>query len=75
MHPMTASPSDPSAARYHHPSGDQASPGLQEALRMLKARAGPATEDDRPRRESKPPRVLEGQLDLLADVHADDKPS
>jgi hypothetical protein len=39
-------------------------PGLREAIRMLKARKGPATEDDRPRRPERPPRVLSGQLDL-----------
>jgi hypothetical protein len=40
-------------------------PGMVEARRLLDARKGPATEADRPRRESQRPRVMPGQLDLF----------
>jgi hypothetical protein len=45
------------------------SPGLAEARRMLAARKGPPTEADRPQRASKPPRVLDGQIDIFGHVH------
>jgi hypothetical protein len=40
-------------------------PGMIEAKRLIGARKGPATEADRPRRASKPPRVMPGQLALF----------
>jgi hypothetical protein len=47
--------------------GDTTGPGLAEALRALRARKGPATEADRPCPRSKPPELLEGQLELAAE--------
>jgi hypothetical protein len=44
-------------------------PAMAEARRLLKARKGPPTENDRPQRPSKPPRVLDGQIDLYGRVH------
>jgi hypothetical protein len=41
-------------------------PGMTEARRLLAARKGPATEADRPLRESRRPRVVPGQLTLPA---------
>jgi hypothetical protein len=41
-------------------------PGMTEARRLLAARKGPATEADRPVRESRRPRVVPGQLTLPA---------
>ena len=41
---------------------------MRETRRLLNARKGPATEADRPRRQSKLPRVLPGQLDLEGNV-------
>jgi hypothetical protein len=43
---------------------DQASPTLREAIKMLKARKGPPTDEDRPRRRSASARVLPGQLSV-----------
>jgi hypothetical protein len=40
-------------------------PGMVEAMRLLHARKGPATEGDRPTRTSSPRRVPPGQLDLF----------
>lgn len=37
---------------------------------MLKADKRPPTEADRPRQLSKPPRVLDGQIDIFGQVHS-----
>jgi hypothetical protein len=47
-------------------------PAMAEARRLLKARKGPPTENDRPQRPSKPPRVLDGQIDIFGHVHGGD---
>jgi hypothetical protein len=44
-------------------------PAITEARRLLGARKGPPTETDRPRHKGRPPRVLDGQLDLDGNVH------
>jgi hypothetical protein len=44
-------------------------PALSHARRMLKADKRPPTEADRPRRPSKPVRVLDGQIDIYGHVH------
>ena len=44
-------------------------PGLAEARRLLKARKGAPTEADRPRRQGKPPRVHDRQLDIFGHTH------
>jgi hypothetical protein len=48
-------------------------PGLSAARRMLGARKGPPTEADSPRRESRPPRVLPGQIDVYGVTHGLDE--
>jgi hypothetical protein len=45
--------------------GHRELPGMTEAKRALAARKGPATEADRPLRQSRPPRQIPGQLDLF----------
>lgn len=47
-------------------------PAVTEARHLLGARKGPPTETDRPRRKGRPPRVLDGQLDLDENVHRAD---
>jgi hypothetical protein len=37
---------------------------------MLNAQKGPPSKDDVPRRPSKPPRVLDGQIDIFGHVHS-----
>ena len=50
-------------------------PGIAEARRLLKARKGPPTDAERPLRPSKPPRVLDGQIDIFGHVHGgEEKP-
>jgi hypothetical protein len=44
-------------------------PALREASRALKARRGPATEEDRPQRKSRHTGVMKGQIDLFGNVH------
>jgi hypothetical protein len=51
-------------------SGEDAiHPAVKQTYRLLKARKGPATDDDRPRRKSQPPQVIPGQLDLDGNAH------
>jgi hypothetical protein len=57
-----------------HPDGNQTKPGLAAALRALRARKGPATEADRPRRKSERPDLRDGQLDLDGNVYELDRP-
>jgi hypothetical protein len=45
-------------------------PALAHARRMLKADKRPPIEADRPRQLSKPPRVLDGEIDIFGQVHS-----
>ena len=47
--------------------------GIAHARQLLKARKGPPSEADRPRRPSRPPRVLPGQVDIHATTHGLDE--
>jgi hypothetical protein len=47
--------------------------GLTEARRQLGARKGPPTDADAPRRQSHPPRVLPGQIDVYGVTHGFDE--
>ena len=47
-------------------------PALGHARRLLKADKRPPTEADRPNRPSKPPRILDGQIDIFGHVHGGD---
>ena len=53
---------------------DQASPALREAIKMLKARKGPATDEDGPRRPAARPHVLPGQLGIADALVPDEAP-
>jgi hypothetical protein len=44
-------------------------PGMTDAKRALTARKCPPDEDDRPRRASRPAKVLPGQVDIFGRVH------
>jgi hypothetical protein len=39
------------------------------AKQLLKARTGPPSEDDAPRRRARGPRVLDGQIDIYGAEH------
>ena len=47
-------------------------PALAQARKLSKARKGPPTDADRPERPSKPPRVLDGQVDIFGRVYGGD---
>jgi hypothetical protein len=51
------------------PASHRELPGLADARRMVNAPKGPPIDTDRPQRPSKPPRVLEGQIDIFGHVH------
>ena len=42
---------------------------ITDTRRLLAARKGPPTEADAPRRQSRPPRVLPGQIDIHGVTH------
>jgi hypothetical protein len=58
-------------SRFSHNTSRE-HPAITEARRFLRARKGPPNDDDRPRRKSRPPRVLDGQLSIDFDGRRDE---
>jgi hypothetical protein len=42
---------------------------VSAAKQLVKARTGPPSEDDTPRRQGRGPRVLDGQIDIYGTEH------
>jgi hypothetical protein len=57
-----------------HTNRREVLPAVKEARRMFKAQKGPPTEADRPRRRSRPPKVLPGQMDIYEALDAGGSP-
>jgi hypothetical protein len=49
-------------------------PSITNARRLLKARKGPPSEDDAPKRRSRPPRVMPGQMSIYDVLGSPDRP-